>query len=310
MIDDETAPVDAARQAQSRALAAEPTVPLTPGTRLGRFELKDLLGRGGFSHVYAAHDTDAGRDVALKVLREPDAWRSASAQRRAFLHESKALAQLRHPGIVRVYDAGVLQGHPLIVMEKVEGQPFEGWLAGGQSPNAVIECWLALCDAVAAAHGVSIVHRDLKPSNVIVTGRGAIKLLDFGLARSSTEVRTASSVIFGSGGYTAPERLRGDPGGPAGDQYALAVMLAVGLGAPVPTVGTPPQIPPQIGADLAAPLLDALGKALAEDPRHRFESVRALADAVRDASASRRGWVVTVVVVVSVLAVLILVAAR
>lgn len=307
MVDDETAPVDAARQAQSRAIAADrSTTPLTPGTRLGRFELKDLLGRGGFSLVYAAHDTDAGRDVALKVLREPDGWRSASAQRRAFLHESKALAQLRHPGIVRVYDAGVLEGHPIIVMEKVEGEPLEHWLAAGRSPSAVVECWLALCDAVAAAHGVSIVHRDLKPSNVIVTGRGAIKLLDFGLARSSTEVRTASSVVFGSGGYTAPERLRGDPGGPAGDQYALAVMLAVGLGAPVPTVGTPPQL----DADVVTPLREALSKALAEDPTHRFESVRALAEAVRDASASRRGWVFGVVVVAAVLAALIAVAAR
>ena len=307
MIDDETAPIDAATQAQSRALAVGRVVaPLEAGTRLGRFELKGLLGRGGFSLVYAAHDTEAGRDVALKVLREPDAWRSASAQRRAFLHESKALAQLRHPGIVRVYDAGVLEGHPLIVMEKVDGESFEVWLSAGRSPSAVVECWLAICDAVAAAHGVSIVHRDLKPSNVIVTGRGAIKLLDFGLARSSTQARTASSVIYGSGGYTAPERLRGDPGGPAGDQYALAVLLAVGLGAEVPTVGSAPQLPDGVTPRLR----DALSTALADDPERRFESVQALASAIRRAQPSRRPLLFGAAVLTVALIVLIVAFAR
>lgn len=287
MDDIETAPVDADAQARSRAAAlGRPVSELKPGTRLGRFELRALLGRGGSSQVFTALDTEAKREVALKVLRDPDAWRSAAAQRRAFLEESRALARLRHPGIVRVFDAGVLGGHPVIAMEKVQGETFDCWLSGGPSQAAVIETWLAVCRSVDAAHGVAIVHRDIKPTNVLVRGTGRTTLLDFGLALSMTSERTASSVVLGSGGFTAPERLRGDSGGPAVDQYALAVLLAVGLGAEPPRIGSTPALPTGVGPRLQF----AITRALSDDPKARYSSVGALAEAVSQAASRRWLW--------------------
>ena len=286
MDDIETAPVDRDAQARSRAAAlGNPVAELQPGTQLGRFELGALLGTGGSSQVFEAVDTQAHRDVALKVLRDPDAWRSAAAQRRAFLEEARALARLQHPGIVRVFDAGVLGGHPVIAMEKVTGQTFDRWLQSEPSQAAVIETWLAVCRSVDAAHGVGIVHRDIKPTNVIVRGRGRTTLLDFGLALSMTSDRTASSVVLGSGGFTAPERLKGDSGGPAVDQYALAVLLAVGLGAEAPTVGSAPILPDRVRPQLDA----AIARALRDEPGLRFPSVDTFAAAVIGAS-SRRWW--------------------
>ena len=288
MIDDvETAPVDAEVQSRSRTAAlGRPVAELTPGTRLGRFELRALLGRGGSSQVFAALDTDAQQEVALKVLRDPDAWRSAAAQRRAFLEEARALARLSHPGIVRVFDAGVLGGHPVIAMEKVLGQTFDDWLETGPAPSAIVATWLAVCRSVDAAHGVGIVHRDIKPTNVLVRGIARTTLLDFGLALAMNAERTASSVVLGSGGFTAPERLRGDSGGPAVDQYALAVLLAVGLGAPAPAVGSTPELP----VDVRPALKDTITRALADDPQARFSSVGAFAEAVTRASSQRRLW--------------------
>lgn len=296
MDDVETAPVDADAQARSRAAAlGQPITELEPGTRLGRFELRALLGRGGSSQVFSAFDTDAEQEVALKVLRDPDAWRSAAAQRRAFLEEARALARLHHPGIVRVFDAGVLGGHPVIAMERVHGRTFDHWLGAAPSRAAVIETWLAVCRSVDAAHSVAIVHRDIKPTNVIVRGTGRITLLDFGLALSMNSERTASSVVLGSGGFTAPERLRGDSGGPAVDQYALAVMLAVGLGAESPRVGAAPVLP----AGVAPKLQTSIMRALSEDPEARFPSVGAFADAVSQGASRRWLWVTLAVSVLA-----------
>lgn len=296
MDDVETAPVDADAQARSRAAAlGRPVTELQPGTRLGRFELRALLGRGGSSQVFSAFDTEAEQEVALKVLRDPDAWRSAAAQRRAFLEEARALARLRHPGIVRVFDAGVLGGHPVIAMEKVQGQTFDLWLRSGPSQAAVTETWLAVCRSVDAAHSLAIVHRDIKPTNVIVRGTGRTTLLDFGLALSMNSERTASSVVLGSGGFTAPERLAGDSGGPAVDQYALAVLLAVGLGAEAPGIGAAPVLPAGIRPKLQA----SITRALSDDPNARFPSVGAFADAVSQAASSRWLWVALAVLVLA-----------
>lgn len=299
MDDVETAPVDAQTQARSRASAVgRPGIELEPGTRLGRFELRGLLGRGGSSQVFAALDTQARRDVALKVLRDPDAWRSAAAQRRAFLDESRALARLRHPGIVRVFDAGILGGYPVIAMERVEGPTFDHWLRMNPSRSAVIRTWRAVCDAVEAAHGLAIVHRDIKPTNVIVRGTGRITLLDFGLSLSMSTERTASSVVYGSGGFTAPERLRGDSGGPAVDQYALAVLLAVGLGAETPGVGTVPTMPD----GLRPALRIAMTRALSDDPEQRFPTVAGFGQSVARAASRRRLWAVLAVLALGLVA--------
>ncbi|MEM6292145.1 MAG: serine/threonine-protein kinase [Myxococcota bacterium] len=281
-----TGPLDANVEQQRRQGAAALGMggaPLQPGAQLGRFVLGPSLGAGGSACVFRARDTEAGRDVALKVLRNPGAWRSASTVRRAFLAEARALAKLEHPGIVRVFDAGVLGGHAVLVMELVQGPTLEGWLA--QAPRSSAEIcavWLALCSAVEAAHAVDVVHRDLKPSNVIVTAPGSIKLLDFGLARAvEGRIATASSTVHGSGGYTAPERLRGETGGPAADQYGLAVLLAVALGSPVPTLGSPAALPPH------GRLHASLARAMAEDPQARHASVAAFARSVRRATRAR-----------------------
>lgn len=297
----QTGDVDPQMQARSRATAGLGhtfAAALQPGHTLGRFVLGQPLGTGGTATVFAAHDTEANREVALKVLRDADAWRSNSAVRRAFLAEARALAKLSHRGIVRVYDAGVLEGHAVLVMERVHGRTFEVWLEQEKpSRAAVLSVIRELCDAVGAAHAVDIVHRDIKPSNVVVRDDGGVTLLDFGLARAvEGRVATASSVIVGTAGFIAPERLRGDTGGPAVDQFALAALAAFGLGGPIAAVGDVVQLP----SGLRGPLTRALSKALCPDPSMRYGSVSAFARELRVRTVN----VVVIVLVVVVVAAL------
>jgi TolB-like protein len=213
-------------------------MPLTPGTRLGPYEIVAALGAGGMGEVYRARDPRLGREVAVKVLpaelaSDPD--RLARLER-----EAQTVAALNHPNIVVLHSIEEISGTRFLTLELVEGRSLDRVVApGGLSPAQVLDLAIPLADALAAAHEKGIVHRDLKPGNVMVTREGRVKVLDFGLAKSiapgpalaasqaATQVAPISSAgeVMGTVPYMAPEQLRGEPVDARTDLFALGVML-------------------------------------------------------------------------------------
>jgi len=182
-----------------------------------RYELERELGRGGMAVVYAAHDTEMGRRVALKVLA---AHLAGDAEFRVrFLREARIAGSLSHPNLVRVYDITEYDGLPCIVMELVEA----GTLEGGRLTVAEAA---RVAEGLAYAHARGVVHRDLKPGNLLRTRDGIVKIADFGIARAAEETRvTQIGTVLGTLRYLAPEQAEGRDVGPEADVYSLAVVL-------------------------------------------------------------------------------------
>ncbi|NUO52911.1 MAG: serine/threonine protein kinase [Polyangiaceae bacterium] len=210
-----------------RAPPIEPPLPLEPGQRLGRFELRERLGHGAMGVVYAAHDEVLGREVALKLVAPVGVLEET---RKRLLREARSTAKVIHPGVATVHDALELGGRLVLVLELVRGRTLRRALseAGGKLPTArAIEVMAAVARAVHAAHLAGVVHRDLKPDNVMLADSGGVKVLDFGLAAAMGDVGAegAPSASFaGTPGYVAPEARRGKSSAPS-DQFSLGVML-------------------------------------------------------------------------------------
>lgn len=202
----------------------------TPAIReIGGYRIERILGEGGMGVVYLAARKDLGNLVALKILRE--AWPSP-ARRQRFEAEQRTLAQLNHPSIARLYDAGTLaDGTPWFAMEYVEGVPLtEFCRERGSGMEERIKLFRAVCEAVEYAHQHGIVHRDLKPSNVLVRRDGSVRLLDFGIAKqinpgSLQAHQTRTGLHLLTPAYASPEQIRGEAVGVASDVYSLGVML-------------------------------------------------------------------------------------
>src|SRR5579864_5902917 len=180
--------------AEAGAAASPPTV-LTPGARLGPYQILGPLGEGGMGKVYRGLDTRLGRPVAIKF--------SAEQFSKRFEHEARAISALNHPHICTLYDVGPYY----LVTELVEGETLATRLKKGPLPiELVLRYGAEVADALAAAHAKEIVHRDLKPGNIMVTKAG-VKVLDFGLAKTQRdETLTASGAIMGTPAYMAPEQ--------------------------------------------------------------------------------------------------------
>ncbi|HLU24611.1 MAG TPA: serine/threonine-protein kinase [Longimicrobiales bacterium] len=201
-----------------------------PAMRMfGPYRILRLLGEGGMGVVYLAEREDLGTRVAVKMLRDAAL---SPARRERFAVEQRTLAQLNHPSIARLYDAGTLpDGTPYIVMEYVEGEPLNAYCARHSAtlPER-LRLFMAACEAVQHAHRHAIIHRDIKPSNILVTEGGSVKLLDFGVAKH-LERQDASADMTRTGlrpmtpAYAAPEQITGDPIGTYADVYALGVVL-------------------------------------------------------------------------------------
>ena len=198
------------------------------GRRIGPYRLTRMIGEGGMGVVYLAERDDLGTTAAVKVLR--DAWVSPGRRER-FAAEQRTLAQLNHPAIARMYDAGTLQdGTPWIVMEHVEGVPLtDACRARGLGIRERLLLFRTVCEAVVHAHQHLVVHRDVKPSNILVRDDGSVKLLDFGIAKQLEQLsdadRTQTGLRLMTPAYAAPEQVRGEPVGVYTDVYSLGVVL-------------------------------------------------------------------------------------
>jgi len=247
------------------------------GVFLGhRYRLDAELGQGGMGVVYRARDTLLDRPVAVKVVSKAGLGTKGRAR---LMHEAKAAAQLNHPNIVSIYDAGESQGLPFIVMELVEGDTL--YERRPTEPDEIVSYARQICAALEHAHGHGIVHRDLKPENIQIAGDGTAKLTDFGLARSVASRMTTEGTIIGTVFYLAPELALGRDFDARADLYALGVMLYELTTGRLPFAGEDPVavisqhlhapvVPPRAKNEQIPPALDALIlRLLGKDPQDR-----------------------------------------
>ncbi len=273
-----------------------PATPEPPERRIGRFVIEAELGRGGMGVVYRARDPRLARPVALKVIRDPS--RADRDELARFEREARAIARLKHPGIVSVYETGDHEGEPFIAMELVPGESFEALLRRGPlAPKRVAEIVRQVALALAHAHEHGVVHRDMKPANILVDQEGAPHVLDFGLARSegaATQL-TLTGELLGTPAYMAPEQASGVPGKqePRTDVYALGAILYRALTGRLPFEAENPQallykvltqepLPPRkanpgIHADLETITL----RSMAKEPERRYGSAKEVAEELR-----------------------------
>jgi eukaryotic-like serine/threonine-protein kinase len=271
---------------------------LTPGTRLGPYEVIGPIGAGGMGEVYRARDAKLNRFVAIKVLHGQFAADPDRLVR--FEREAQAIAALSHPGILAIHDFGSANGVTYAVMELLEGSTLRQRLDSAPlPPRRAIDVAIQIVRALAAAHDKGIVHRDLKPENIFVTADGHVKILDFGLARlipppaeaaaTTTDARTADGVVLGSVGYMSPEQVRGATADHRSDIFSFgAVLYEMLTGKPAfrrdGAVETMNAILKEDPPDLALSdvrLTPALGRTvrhcLEKEPAERFQSAPDLA---------------------------------
>jgi eukaryotic-like serine/threonine-protein kinase len=257
----------------------------TPQTQIGRYRLDSVIGSGGMAVVHLGYDSRLGRPVAVKLLADNLAARPDF--RRRFLREARLAAALSHPNIVQVYDTGEDgDGRPYIVMEYVEGESLAAMLARERRLAAARVSAVALdcCAGLGYAHAAGLVHRDIKPHNLLVGTDGAVKIADFGVARSlDGESLTVDGSVLGTAGYLAPEQARGEPVTAAADIYALGATLWQLLTGVAPTAGAAPR--PTAPPDVPEPMAAALTACLDPEPLRR-PSAEGLAAALTGAEVA------------------------
>ena len=282
---------------------------LTPGTRLGLYEILAAIGSGGVGEVYRARDARLDRTVAIKIL--PAAVAADGDGLRRFEREARAASALNHPNIVTIYELGEDGSTHYIAMELIEGKTLREMLTAGSLPiRRTIEIAAQVAEGLAKAHEAGIAHRDLKPENLMVSHDGFVKILDFGLAKlasASGEVADATSalssmqtrpgVILGTLGYMSPEQASGGPLDFRSDQFSFGTVLyEMVSGKRAFRRGTAPETLVAIlkeqaepiavqNPDAPAPLCWAIERCLEKDPDKRYVSTRDLARelaAIRD----------------------------
>lgn len=271
----------------------DPSLQLEPGRTLGRYRIRDRLGRGGFGMVFEAWDLWLERRVALKVLNP-----GQKADVDTLLREARAAAALNHPNICTVYEVDREDGLPVIAMEHLEGRTLAALVDHGpMQPREVRAVAQQMADGLAASHAEGVVHGDLKPSNVMVTDDGRVKLLDFGIARRLLPRHAAEAesddeqpapppddgenmmvAVTGTLAYMSPERLDGTPHAPPGDVFAFGLLLYEMLtgeqlieAEQLVTLIYTMRImdPAKKAAGLPAPFAEVVARCLDKDPRRR-----------------------------------------
>ncbi len=293
-------------------------MPLSPGTRLGPYEILAALGAGGMGEVYRARDTRLGREVAVKVL--PAAFSAHPEWLRRFEQEARTTGLLNHPNILAIYDIGTHEGCPYVVSELLEGETLRQRMAGAAlPPRKAVDYALQTAHGLAAAHEKGVVHRDLKPENLFVTKDGHVKILDFGLAKlspvaapsraasatdseeteaPSTPPDTQPGAVLGTVGYMSPEQVRGRSSDHRSDIFSFGAVLYEMLsgqrafrgGSVVETMSAIlKEDPPELtGMQRHVPpaLERVVRRCLEKSPEERFQSARDLGFALEDAAAA------------------------
>ncbi len=313
---------DVTRGTTSGSGATDPTVgvldPTTPsepggglrgaelprGSRIGRYLIERLIGRGGMGYVYAAKDTQLDRQVALKMLHSTHDARGAELM----VHEAKALARLDDIHVVQIYDAGEVDGHVFIAMQLVDGEDLATAIRRRPSSAQLVAWFVDAGRGLAAAHSAGLVHRDFKPGNVLIDRSGRVAVSDFGLARDVADERGQPGLgtIMGTPAYMAPEQHSQQPATEASDQFAFCVALWEALCGQHPFIdgdrgamspfaiglrildGIP--IPAPRGARISRKQIDVLTRGLARDPAQRWPSMTVLLAELAPAQRRRRIW--------------------
>ena len=275
---------------------------LEPGTNLGPYRIVAEAGRGGMASVYKAHQAALARYVAIKVL--PDFFATEPGFRERFQQEAVAVAQLRHPNILAIFDYGDTDGVTYIVTEFVDGGTLAEQMGKPLPLEYAVEILNPIAGALDYAHRRGVLHRDIKPSNVLLQHDGTPVLSDFGLAKmmmSSTQRLTQSGMIVGTPEYMSPEQCAGEELTPAADQYSLAVIAYEALTGRVPfTAATPVAVlmaqmqnalpPPRtINPDLSDGVAAVLLKGLAKEPGDRYKTCHQMVRALAAADESPTG---------------------
>jgi serine/threonine-protein kinase len=253
--------------------------------RIGKYDVTEVLGSGGMGIVYRAVDKQIGREVAIKTLTENFSGDPAMLER--FYEEGRRTGRLNHPNIVTVYDLGIENGTPYIVMECVQGSPLDKLIASGAAISLPDRLRIVqeICSALAYAHANKVIHRDVKPANIFVLPDGKAKLLDFGIARlekkESDSALTRTGQIMGTISYMAPERLLSQNVDGRSDIFATGVVLYQLIAEELPFAGTenvliqnilnePHRPLPGIGTQYPAVLEAIVDRALAKAPHDRY----------------------------------------
>ena len=271
---------------------------LTPGTKLGPYEILAPLGAGGMGEVYRARDTKLGRTLALKIL--PSEFANNEERRERFMREAKAASAITHPNVAHIYEIGESDGVHFIAMEHVEGETLAVLMKGKPfETKEILDIGVQVADALDEAHVKGITHRDIKPGNLAVTARKQMKVLDFGLAKmapaeasldsdAATEAKTAAGVVMGTVHYMSPEQTMGREVDGRSDIFSLGVVLYELTTGRLPFSGTSPtetieritHAQPEAIARFnyeTPPELDrSIRKCLEKDPEDRYQSAKEL----------------------------------
>jgi Tol biopolymer transport system component/predicted Ser/Thr protein kinase len=276
---------------------------VTPGSKLGPYDIVAPIGAGGMGEVYRARDAKLGREIAIKVL--PASVAEDRERRRRFEQEARSASALNHPNILTIYDIGEADGALYIAMELVDGRTLRELVASGEPlpTKRLLELGVQVAEGLAKAHSAGIVHRDLKPENVMVSRDGYVKILDFGLAKltESTAASDASALptaiaaptepgtVMGTAGYMSPEQASGQPVDYRSDQFSLGAILyematgkrafqkKTGAETLVAIMREEPEPLSQAAPKAPAPVRWIVERCLAKDPEERYASTKDLA---------------------------------
>ncbi len=270
---------------------------MTEPERLGKYVIREVLGKGAMGVVYKGFDPMIERDVAIKTIRKDLVDPELATQYMArFRNEAKAAGRLHHPHIVGVYEYGEVDEVTFIAMEYVQGSGLRAHLNARASFDfaQLVDLMTQLLDALAFAHDRGVVHRDIKPSNLIVTKAGLLKVADFGVARIDASDLTVAGMVIGTPSYMSPEQCRGLEVDARSDLFSAGVVLYELLTGEKPFRGTlqtishqicyEEPVPPSRISTLKLPeAIDTLvGTAMSKDPAGRYQTARAFNDALRE----------------------------